>query len=100
MLLGTVDSFDTRLVQESTIEAQLLHEGTRVGASGTLIYDFDYSINTTRGAKRVLSTVAIADKKLFIVNGTVKCAPGQCASDGDQVVEMLAKVTGSFDIEK
>jgi hypothetical protein len=84
--------------QESTLEVQMLREGMRVGPSGTVIYDFDYYINTTRGAKRVLSTVAVADRKLFIVNGTVKCAPGQCSSDDDPVVQLIGRVTQSFDV--
>eukprot|EP00884_Botryococcus_braunii_P016533 jgi/Botrbrau1/3563/Bobra.0078s0020.1 len=100
---GEVTSVGEKLLateksKESTLEVQLLSEGKRVGESGTVIYDFDYYINTTRGAKRVLSTVAIADKKLFIVNGTLKCAVEQCASNGDPAVELISRVTQSFDV--
>lgn len=69
-----------------------------MGPSGTVIYDYDYFLNTTRGAKRILSTVAIADKKLFIVNGTIKCAVERCTSTADPTVQLVTRVTVSFDV--
>ena len=64
-----------KCLQESTKSVELLNEGQRTGAqSGTLMYDLEYELDSTRGRKRILSTVAIRDKKLYIVNGNFKCS--------------------------
>ena len=61
----------------------MVHQAERT-ASGTLFYDFDYVIDTTRGTKRIMSTVAISGRKLFIAQGTIKCGKGSC--DGTEAV--------------
>lgn len=51
----------------------LLSSSARVGASsGALLYDYEYELESTRGRKRVLNTVAIASAKLYILNGQVR----------------------------
>ena len=81
-----------RRLQESTKVAKINSLGTRVvpkqqqqeqgGGSGgsekkeedETFYDFDYSLETTRGNKRVLSTVCIKAGVLFIA-GAIYAAP-------------------------
>ena len=63
--------------------------------------DFQLQVDTTRGKKRIVSTVAIKDRKLYICNGTVKCtAPGlDCdPAGGPGVVEAVEAVSQSFDV--
>ena len=50
----------------------MLATAARRSSSGTLIYTYDYRIDTTRGKKRIISTVAVAKQKLYICNGTIK----------------------------
>jgi hypothetical protein len=45
--------------QESTLDAQLLSSSSRRGAGGALLYDYEYSLDSTRGLKRILNTVTI-----------------------------------------
>ena len=58
-------------------------------------------IDTTRGKKRIVSTVAIKGRKLYICNGTVKCsAPGLDCDPvgGPGTVEAVEAVSQSFDV--
>jgi hypothetical protein len=47
------------LPQESTLDAQLLSSSSRRGAGSALLYDYEYSLDSTRGLKRILNTVTI-----------------------------------------
>jgi hypothetical protein len=47
------------LLQESTLDAQLLSSSSRSGSGGALLYDYEYSLDSTRGLKRILNTVTI-----------------------------------------
>ena len=79
----------------------LLSSASRRGENGTLIYSYDYKLDTSRGKKRVISTVAVAGQKLYILNGTVKCSkPGPDCSPlgGPGVVESVQAASSSFDI--
>lgn len=46
-------------MQESTLDAQLLSYSSRTGDGGALLYDYEYSLDSTRGLKRILNTVTI-----------------------------------------
>ena len=64
-------------------------------------FDLQLQVDTTRGKKRIVSTVAIKDRKLYICNGTVKCtAPGLDCDPvgGPGVVEAVEAVSQSFDV--
>ena len=82
------------MVQESTKSIDMMRQEVR-SANGTKFYDFDYVIDTTRGTKRVLSYVTIVNKKLYIVNGTIKCSKGSCAGV-DNVAQLLDSAMKSF----
>ena len=89
-------------MQESTERASMLATSARRGSSGTLMYTYDYRIDTTRGKKRIISTVAVARQKLFILNGTIKCAGGGLADcepvGGEGAVEAIQAAAQSFDV--
>ena len=58
-------------------------------------------VDTTRGKKRIVSTVAIKGRRLYICNGTVKCsAPGLDCNPvgGPGTIEAVEAVSQSFDI--
>lgn len=87
--------------QESTEGAEMLSTAQRRGASGTLIYSYDYRIDTTRGRKRIISTVAVAKQKLYILNGTIKCSAAGNGCEplaGDDTVAAIQAAAQSFDV--
>lgn len=57
-----------------------------------------------RCRKRIISTVAVARRKLFILNGTIKCGGGGGGGDdcaplaGDGTVEAIQAAAQSFDV--
>ncbi len=85
-------------MQESTKEVTLVQESSRKGKSGTLIYDIEYELDSTRGRKRILSSVGIAQKKLFIVNGNLKCDASGCTDSDGRDIAVLRQVASTFDI--
>lgn len=89
--------FGVCVLQESTQSAELLSQGSRVGGSGTQFYEYDYTISTTRGDKRILAAVGVADRKLYIVNGSVKCEGASC-KDATPLVQLVKQSVASFDI--
>ena len=82
------------VLQESTKSIDMTRQEVR-DANGTKFYDFDYVIDTTRGTKRILSYVTIVNKKLYIINGTIKCGKGSCAGL-DDVAQLLDTAMKSF----
>ena len=75
----------------------MLHQGSRQGASGVTIYDFDYAISTTRGDKRIISSVAVNDNKLIIANGSLKCK-GDACREQSALVKLMEDSIHSLDI--
>lgn len=71
--------------KESTKEATLNHLSTRV-ADNLLYYDFDYTLETTRGNKRVVSTVCINKNKLYIANGQYFCGEACSEENADKLL--------------
>jgi len=86
------------LMQESTKDVTLVQESSRKGKSGTLIYDIEYELDSTRGRKRILSSVGIAQKKLFIVNGNLKCDASGCTDSDGKDIAVLRQVASTFDV--
>ena len=83
---ATVEQAAEKLVsfekaKESAMQATVNGLAERTSQEGELFYDFDYSLETTRGNKRVLSTVCIRNNKLYIANGQYFCGEAcACAS--------------------
>ena len=44
------------------------------------LYDLEYELDSTRGRKYIFSSSTINDKKLYIINGNVKCDKISCES--------------------
>lgn len=85
-------------MQESTKSVEVLSESQRTASqSGTLMYDLEYELDSTRGRKRILSTVAVKNKKLYIVNGTYKCGEELC-NDAGPTVKVMQAMLNSFDL--
>lgn len=59
-------------------------------------------LETTRGKKRIISTVAIKGRKLYICNGTVKCnaaGPLECdPAGGPGTIDAVELASQSFDV--
>lgn len=90
---GSVESVGEKLLnvereKESTRSVSMQSQSQRQNDNGTITYNFDYIIDSTRGTKRVLSTVAIARQKLFIVNGNIKCRSPDCDGSADTVAAL------------
>lgn len=73
----------------------MISQSQRAGPSGTTMYDFDYIIDSTRGTKRVLNTVAISQRRLFIANGNIACKSVEC-SEKANTVATVQKAMKSF----
>jgi len=68
---------------------------------GSCEYAVHVQIDTTRGKKRIVSTVAIKGRKLYICNGTVKCSKPGLECDpvgGPGMIEAVEAVSQSFDV--
>lgn len=55
------------LLQESTLDVQLLSSGSRRGSAGATLYDYEYELNSTRGVKRIFNTVTITGEQLLMI---------------------------------
>ncbi|BDA46952.1 PsbP domain-containing protein 2, chloroplastic [Coccomyxa sp. Obi] len=87
--------------KESTESVELVSSSSRRGEKGTLIYTYDYILDTTRGKKRIVSTVAVAGQKLYIINGTIKCSKsglGCSPVGGPDIVASVQAASRSFDV--
>lgn len=75
-----------------------MQESSRRGKSGTLIYDIEYELDSTRGRKRILSSVGIAQKKLYIVNANLKCDAAGCTESDSKDIAVLRQIASTFDV--
>lgn len=87
-------------MQESTQSAELLGQSQRTGASGTEFFEYDYTISTTRGDKRILSAVGVAGGKLYIVNGSIKCEGPEKCRENTPLIQLVRNSVASFDLLK
>ena len=70
----------------------------RVGGGaegGMTFYDFDYSLETTRGNKRVVSTVCISKNRLYIANGQYFCGEA-CADESASKLGVIKAALKTF----
>ena len=73
------------MTQESTKAATINHLSART-VDNMVFYDFDYSLETTRGNKRVVSTVCVSKNKLYIANGQYFCGQACAEENSDKLV--------------
>lgn len=102
---GSLDFVADRLLQaerkkESTKTVDLLkQEQVEKGAEGNLYYEFEYSLDSTRGNKRILASVTISQNKLFILNVAAPESAIQSRKDEDSsLLEHLEEVVKSFSV--
>ncbi|KAL4857785.1 PsbP domain-containing protein 2 [Chlorella vulgaris] len=80
--------------KESTLSVAMVAQTAR-SESGVPVYDFEYELESTRGRKRILSTVTIAGRKLYISNGNISCGKETC-STVEQALPLVRRVTQSL----
>ena len=78
---------------------ELLSSSKRTLSTGSVLYDYEYELNSTRGRKRIINSVSINNSKLYILNGQVKCGKEVCLDDELEVVSVLRNVAKSFVVE-
>lgn len=82
----------------------LVDETERVGKSGATFYEYEYRLVTTRGNKKVFSSVAVENNTLFIMNAQVfeknDDASEEEKNNVDAVAETLRRVVRLFDVGK
>ena len=84
--------------KESTLSVRMVAQAEgAAGAGGPPLYAYEYELESTRGRKRILSSVAIARRRLFILNATQACDKGSCAG-AEGGLEVLRAVAGSFTV--
>ena len=96
--------------KDSTVPGgvRLLSESSRTGgASGAVFYDYDYTLITTHGNKRVFCSVGVRDNTLFILNAMYKIVvdgDGEAVKDAatteteNALAATYQDVVASFDV--
>lgn len=85
--------------QDGFIAVELVEQGTRKGSqSDVTIYDFEYELESTRGRKRILNSVAISRRQLYIVNGAAKCEKVVCDGAAEAATKLMRQAAASFDV--
>ena len=64
-----------------------------------VFYDFDYSLETTRGNKRVVSTVCVSNNKLYIANGQYFCGQACAEDSADKLLLIKAAVCAETGVD-
>ncbi|PSC73402.1 psbP domain-containing chloroplastic [Micractinium conductrix] len=86
--------------KESTLSAVMVEQRARTDpAGGFSIYDFEYELESTRGRKRILSTVTIAGRKLYIANGNLSCGKADSCAAAEGALPLLRAVTQSLTVK-
>lgn len=90
------DCFFHPAMQPSTNDAQLVRVQERQANGDIPLYCLEYTLDSSRGQKRILSAVTVASKKLYILNITYvdsAAAPAPAA-----MAEAFTQVLNSFDL--
>jgi hypothetical protein len=87
----------TEKAKDGTLRAGMI-TSRAVDLNGIEGYEYEYEVVSTRGTKRILSRVAIKDKQLYVVNGTVSCGKvDACDSDElDAILPAMRRSVSSF----
>lgn len=75
---GNVNEVADKIVQterakDGTLDARIIEASSVALGNGTIAYDYEYQVQSTRGTKLIVSRVCIQDKQLYVVNGTISC---------------------------
>lgn len=83
-------------MQESTKQAEVVAVAERLGHGGLPIYEFEYTVDSTRGGmKRIFSAAFVVSKKLFLLNIAHTDKPDDPLDSQTRMV--LERVLHSFD---
>ena len=85
--------YSIKLIEKSSSMKRNVHDGDTNDDKGVVFYTIDYEVSTSRGDKRIISSVAIHNKKLYIFNITakpVKYASEEQWSDEQQKLKLMA----------
>lgn len=101
---GSLDQVADKLVaaenaKDSTMAVAVVTKAQRSATSNNLAYDFVYELESTRGRKRIITTVMIVHGKLFIANGMVPCGREGCEIQAIETANVLEFATKSLNIE-
>ncbi|KMZ63613.1 photosystem II oxygen-evolving enhancer protein [Zostera marina] len=100
---GTSQFVAERLIQaekrkESTKDAQLLKFGERLGNEGLSIYEFEYTLDSSRGGmKRIFSAAFVVSKKLYLLNISHSDTPENPLNGKTRMI--LERILHSFDVK-
>lgn len=98
---GTPQFVADKLIQaerrkESTKQAEVIAATERLGRGGLPVYEFEYTVDSTRGGmKRIFSAAFVASKKLYLLNIAHSDRPDNPLDSETRMV--LEQVLHSFD---
>lgn len=84
------------IMQPSTNDAQLVRVQERLANGDTPLYSLEYTLDSSRGQKKILSAVTVASKKLYILNITY--VDSAAAPAPPAMAEAYEQVLNSFDL--
>ncbi|CAA7396755.1 unnamed protein product [Spirodela intermedia] len=99
---GTPEFVAEKLIQaerrkESTKDAQMVTVAERVGYRGLPVFEFEYTVDSSRGGlKRIFSAVLVDASKLYVLNITSSDKPESPL--GTEARTILEKVLHSFNV--
>ncbi|KAL3687900.1 hypothetical protein R1sor_014209 [Riccia sorocarpa] len=98
---GTVDDVTQKLIaaerdKPSTKEMQVIRVQERQLSKDTPLYQLEYTLDTSRGSKRVLTAVTVAANKLYILN--IVYTDGSKSPAPVAIDDALHKVLNSFNL--
>lgn len=86
----------TEKAKDGNISSTLIRSDSLELASGSLAYDYEYEIQTTRGTKRILSRVCIRNGELFVVNGAIPCGKVETCDVDPSLLDTMSRSVWSF----
>lgn len=96
-LVATLNIFPFFCWQESTKDAQMVTVAERVGNGGLPVFEFEYTVDSSRGGlKRIFSAVLVDASKLYILN--ITCSDKPESPLGIEARTVLEKILHSFNV--
>jgi hypothetical protein len=83
-------------LQPSTNDTQLVRVMERQAQGNTPLYALEYTLDSSRGKKRILSAVTVASRKLYILNIAYADSPATPAPSA--IADVFQQVLNSFDL--
>lgn len=84
------------ILQPSTNDATLVRVQERQANGNTPLYALEYTLDSSRGKKRILSAVTVASRKLYILN--IAYVDSSATPAPPSLAEVFHQVLNSFDL--